>query len=460
VGKVTRRAFLAATGAAAVLATRAHGSAAQPGEAQPGAAQSDDPRPDPAQFDEGQPAAARHGEAQPGGARPGAARVIVVGGGFAGAACALELRARAPALEVLLVDPDDRYVTCPMSNSVIAGLRAMSSITVPRSGLARGGVRVVPDSVVAIDPERKQARLRGGAVLAFDRLVLAAGIRFLWGHPEGYTDSAAERLPHAWQAGKQTQLLAAQLAALRPGGVVAISVPAGPMRCPPGPFERASLMAAYLARRGRRAKVLIFDANNHFPRQDAFSAAWQELYPGTIEWIPMTQGGALVRVDPGQMMLYSSHGAQRADVINIIPPQAPASIAVQAGLASDHGWCPVDPSTFESTLVPGVHVIGDACIADPMPKAASSARAQARQCARALAAAFAGAAPPPPGMESVCYSLLARDRALSIHARFETRDGVIESLPAAAGPAAVTEQEEARNAASWYRRIVAESFGI
>jgi sulfide dehydrogenase [flavocytochrome c] flavoprotein subunit len=420
VGKMTRRVFLAAS-AAAALGTRARGSAA-------------------------------------GAARSGAARVVVVGGGFAGAACALELRALRPTLEVLLVEPDDRYVTCPMSNSVIVGLRAMSSITVSRLGLARAGVGVVRDMVAAIDPERRQARLRGGAALTYDKLVLAAGIRFLWGHPAGYSESAAERLPHAWQAGPQTQLLAAQLAALRPGGVVALSVPAGPMRCPPGPFERASLMAAYLARRGRRAKVLIFDANNHFPRQDAFSAAWQELYPGTIEWIPVTEGGALERVDPERMTLYSPHGAQRADVINIIPPQAPAAIAVQAGLAADHGWCPVEPSTFESTLVPGVHVIGDACIAEPMPKAASAAHAQARQCARALAAALAGAAPPPPAMDSVCYSLLAPGRALSIHARFETRDGVIESL--AAEPDTVSQQEEARNAASWYRRIVAESFGI
>jgi sulfide dehydrogenase [flavocytochrome c] flavoprotein chain len=430
VGKVTRRAFLAgsAASAAAALVTRARGSAA--------------------------------GAARPGAARPGAARVVVVGGGFAGAACALELRARGPALEVLLVDPDERYVTCPMSNSVIAGLRAMSSITVSRSGLARAGVRVVRDTVAAIDPEHRQARLRSGAVLAYDRLVLAAGIRFLWGHPQGYSESAAERMPHAWQAGAQTRLLAAQLAALRPGGVVALSVPAGPMRCPPGPFERASLMAAYLARHARRAKVLIFDANNHFPRQDAFSAAWQELYPGTIEWIPVTEGGALERVDPERMTLYSSRGTQRADVINIIPPQAPASIAVQAGLASDHGWCPVEPSTFESTLLPGVHVIGDACIADPMPKAASSAHAQARQCARVVAAAFDGGAPPPPVMDSVCYSLLAPDRALSIHARFEARDGVIEPLAAAQGAGTVSEQDEARNAASWYRRIVAESFGI
>jgi sulfide dehydrogenase [flavocytochrome c] flavoprotein subunit len=425
VGKVTRRAFLAASAAAsaAALVSRARGSAASA-------------------------------------ARSGAARVVVVGGGFAGAACALDLRALKPALEVLLVDPAERYVTCPMSNSVIAGLRAMSSITVSRSGLARAVVQVVRDTVVAIDAERRQARLRHGAALAYDRLVLAAGIRFLWGHPQGYSESAAVRMPHAWQAGEQTRLLAAQLEALRPGGVVAISVPAGPMRCPPGPFERASLMAAYLARRARRAKVLIFDANNHFPRQDAFSSAWQELYPGTIEWIPVTLGGALERVDPERMTLYGSRGAQRADVINIIPPQAPASIAVQAGLASDHGWCPVEPSTFESTLVPGVHVIGDACIADPMPKAASAAHAQARQCARALAAAFDGDAPPPPVMDSVCYSLLGRDRALSIHARFEVRGGVIEPLPEAQGAVAVSEHDEARSAASWYRRIVAESFAI
>ncbi len=423
-GKVTRRAFLAASAAATTVAL------------------------------------ARGARGAGGAARSGAARILVVGGGFAGAACALDLRVLQPALEVLLVDPDDRYVTCPMSNSVIAGLRTMSSITVSRAGLARAGVRVVRDTVAAVDPERRQVRLRSGATLAYDRLVLAAGIRFLWGHPEGYSEIAAGQLPHAWQAGVQTQLLAAQLAALRPGGVVALSVPAGPMRCPPGPFERASLMAAYLAQRGCRAKVLIFDANNHFPRQDAFSAAWQALYPGTIEWIPVTEGGALERVDPARMTLYSPRGAQRADVINIIPPQAPAAIAVEAGLASEHGWCPVDPATFESTLVPGVHVIGDACIADPMPKAASAAQAQARQCAQALAAAFDGDASPPRAMESVCYSLLAPDRALSIHSRFEMRDGMIESLPAAPEGVTVSEPEEARNAASWYRRIVAESFGL
>ena len=396
-----------------------------------------------------------------GAGRPGAARVLIVGGGFAGAACALELRVLTPALEVLLVDPDERYVTCPMSNSVIAGLRddELHHACRARDSRAPACTSYAIRSPPSI-PSAGRCACAAARRSRYDRLVLAAGIRFLWGHPEGYSESAAERLPHAWQAGPQTRLLAAQLAALRPGGVVAISVPAGPMRCPPGPFERASLMAAYLARHGRRAKVLIFDANNHFPRQDTFSAAWQELYPGIIEWIPVTEGGALERVDPERMTLYSPRGAQRADLINIIPPQAPAAIAVQAGLASDHGWCPVEAATFESTLVPGVYVIGDACIADPMPKAASAAHAQARQCAQALAAAFKGETSPSSVMDSVCYSLFAPDRALSIHARFATRDGVMESLPAAAGAVTGSEQEEARDAASWYRRIVAASFGI
>jgi sulfide dehydrogenase [flavocytochrome c] flavoprotein subunit len=160
-------------------------------------------------------------------------------------------------------------------------------------------------------------------------------------------------MPHAWQAGPQTQILAAQLRAIRDGGVVAISVPAGPMRCPPGPFERASLIAGFLRAHKPRAKVLIFDANNHFPRQDTLPMPGGILYPGMIEWIPVTEDGAVVRVAPAEMTLYTAHAAHRIDVANIIPPQAPGLLALQAGLASDHGWCPINPQTFESQLIGG-----------------------------------------------------------------------------------------------------------
>jgi sulfide dehydrogenase [flavocytochrome c] flavoprotein subunit len=388
------------------------------------------------------------------------ARVVVVGGGFAGATCALYLRSASASLEVWLVDPDDRYVTCPMSNSVLVGLRGLDSITVARTALARRGVTLVRDRVDAIDTQRRRARLASGALLAYDRLVMAPGIRFLWGQPQGYTEAAALVMPHAWQAGAQTEILAAQLRAIRPGGVVAISVPTGPMRCPPGPFERASLIAGYLNRNNPRAKVLIFDANNHFPKQDVFSDAWRALYPGMIEWIPVVRDGAVVRVEPADMTIYTSQDAHRADVINIIPPQAPALLAVEAGLASDHGWCPVDPESFESTLVPKVHVIGDACIADPMPKAASSANSQAKQCALAIIAALDARPPPAPLLDSVCYSLLAPDRGLSIHAQFQVIAGRMQQLPAAGGSDSAGAGTEALDAARWYRHIMGDSFGV
>jgi sulfide dehydrogenase [flavocytochrome c] flavoprotein chain len=388
-----------------------------------------------------------------------AARVVVVGGGFAGSACALELRRLSPSLDVLLIDPDRRYATCPMSNAVIAGLRRIDSIMVGRAGLRRRGVRVAEDSAAAVDPARRTVRLAAGATVPYDRLVMAPGIRFLWGKPEGYTQEVSARLPHAWQAGEQTELLARQISAMRPGGVVAISVPTGPMRCPPGPFERASLIAAYLNRHNPRAKVLIFDANNHFPRQDVFSEAWRTLYPGMIDWIPVVEGGAIERVDPERMALHGPRGEQVADVINIIPPQAPAMLAAEAGLASEHGWCPVHSETFESALMAGIYVIGDACIADPMPKSGSAAHAEAMRCAAAVAASLAGSEVARTRLDSVCYALLAADRALSIHASFETEGDSIRQLPSAAVEAADS-RAEAQAAERWYRSIVGESFGV
>ena len=365
------------------------------------------------------------------------AKVVVVGGGFAGATCALSLRRLNPAIDVTLVDPDDSYVTCPMSNSALVGLRDFKSITVSRDGLARAGVKIVRDRVSAIDTQRRLARSSGGNVFAYDRLVMAPGIRFLWGQPQGYDDAAAQVMPHAWQA-----------------------VPAGPMRCPPGPFERASLIAGYLKQRKPRSKVLIFDANNRFPKQDVFTDAWAELYPGMIEWIPVVEDGTVIRVAPSTMTLYTSHGAHRVDVANIIPPQAPASLAVETGLAAARGWCPVKSDTFESTLIPNVHVIGDACIADPMPKAASAANAQAKQCALAIVASLDGREPPAPLFESVCYSLLAPGRALSIHGRFRSVDGAIQQLAGLDDPHSASSSQEAKSADSWYKNIVLDSFGI
>lgn len=387
-----------------------------------------------------------------------AARVVIVGGGFAGSTCALALRRLDPRIDVMLIDADERYITCPTSNEVLVGERSIASLTVSRRNIARVGVRVLRDRAVAVNGERRSVTLASGQSVQYDRLVIAPGIRFLWGTPEGYNEAAAAQMPHAWIAGAQTELLARQLRAMDDGDAVAISVPGGLIRCPPGPYERASLIAEYLQRHKPRSKVLIFDANNHFPRQQEFEDVWRASYPNMIEWISPLDGGAVERVDAKTRTLYTSRGAQRVAVANVIPAQAPARLAVDAGLSTGHGWCPVAPESFESEHVAGVHVIGDACIAGAMPKSASAAHSQALVCAAAIVAMLGGKAAPVPQFDSVCYSILGRGRALSIHGRFEIADGEIRSV-AQAGDNPVSAQEQAMRAKEWYRRIVADSFG-
>ena len=386
------------------------------------------------------------------------ARIVIIGGGFGGSACALLLKHADPSLDVTLVDPDARYVTCPMSNEAIVGARTIDSLTLTREGARRAGVRFVRARANALDADARSIRLHDGTRLAYDRCVVAPGIRFLWGTPEGYDAAAAQAMPHAWEAGTQTTRLANRLRAMPDGGVFAINVPAGLMRCPPGPYERASLVAEYLARHKPRSKVLIFDANNRFPRQATFTTAWDALYRGRVEWIPVTEGGGVERIDVRANTLHTSSGAHRVALANVIPPQAPGQFAVDAGLASGHGWCPVDPATFASTRVPNVHVVGDACIADAMPKAASSALSQARHCAAAIVANLAGRDPPAPALDSVCYSALALDRALAIRLRFHLANGRIEAEQNAADAAATPSAAERESAEAWYRSIRTAAF--
>jgi sulfide dehydrogenase [flavocytochrome c] flavoprotein chain len=391
----------------------------------------------------------RHGRAG------GRARVVVAGAGFAGGACALALRRLAPQVEIVVIDPHRRYVTCPMSNAVLAELRTLQTLTLDRAGLERAGVRYVEDALTDIDVRAHKARLQRGDPLGYDRLVVAPGIRLLYGQPEGYDQAAALEMPHAWEAGPSTRLLAQYLHAVPDGGTVAISVPAGLMRCPPGPYERGTLMAYWLTKHRKRCKVLIFDSNNHFPRQDVFTAAWQSLYPGAIEWIPPMQGGAITRVDATARTLYSSSGAHRVDLANIIPPQAPGLVAQINNLCTEHGWCPVDPLTFESQLAKHVYVIGDACIAGAMPKAASAARSQALQCAAAIAASLEERSAAAAELDSVCYCLLSPASALAIHARFKLNGDRIDAVEGSggSGEAIIAAAAHVAEANAWYQEI-------
>jgi sulfide dehydrogenase [flavocytochrome c] flavoprotein subunit len=397
-------------------------------------------------------------------AQDDSARVVVVGGGFGGATCARSLRTFNPRLAVTLVERATTFTACPFSNDVIAGLRELSAQQFGYERLRRAGVALVFSEARSIDPQARAVALADGATLSYDRLVLAPGIDFRWDAVPGYDEAAAERMPHAWKAGPQTILLRDQIAAMPDGGTVIIAVPANPYRCPPGPYERASLIAYYLKTKKPKSKLLILDAKDAFSKQKLFQNAWAGLYPGLIEWVPLSAGGKVTAVDAGTMTLTTDFATHRADVANVIPAQKAGHIAEMAGVTDRTGWCPVDPITFASTLQPNIHVIGDAAIAGAMPKSAFAANAQAKVCAAAVATLIAGETPQPPKLINTCYSLVAPDYGISVAGVYHPVDGKLVDVEGAGGtsPLEAPPERRAREAVlaeAWFRTITAEVFG-
>ncbi|KXF74994.1 cytochrome C [Paramesorhizobium deserti] len=389
-------------------------------------------------------------------------RVVVVGGGFAGASCARALRLIDRDLAVTLIEQNTNYIACPFSNAVLAGLRNIEAQSFGYGGF--DGIEIVQGRVAAVDAEQHRVLLDDGSTIDYARLVLAPGIDPRFDALPGYDATAAEIMPHAWKAGPQTLLLRDQLRAMEDGGVVVISAPANPFRCPPGPYERASLIAHYLKTNKPRSKLIILDAKDGFSKQRLFEAAWRELYPGLIEWVPLSSGGRVTEVDPATRTLVTEFDSYRADVANVIPPQHAGRIAKSAGVADQTGWCPVDPVTFESRLRPGIHVIGDAAIGGAMPKSAFSANAQAKACAAALAALLREREPTPPKLINTCYSLVAPGYGISIAGVYQPRDGLLAEIEGAGGTspldaAAEVRELEAAYAEDWFRTITSEAFG-
>ena len=397
----------------------------------------------------------------------GAPRVVIIGGGYGGATCAKYIRYFDPDIDVTLVEAGSRYVTCPFSNAVLGGLREAETISLGYDNLKKNyGVNVIHARASAIHPEKRVVTLADGTTLPYTRLVISPGISFLWNDIfAGYDEAASSVMPHAWHGGEQLRLLQKQLAGMRAGGVFAIVVPGTPFRCPPGPYERASLVAHYLKRANPRAKVLILDAGEHFSKQDLFEEAWEALYPGMIEHIPISAGGLVIGVDPKRMSLQAEAGEFKVDVANVIPFQQAGRLAVDHGLADENGWCPVDHQTFESTLVPGIHVLGDSCLAGNMPKSASSANSQAKACSLAIASLLRGRDPGAMFYHNTCYSLVAPDYGISVNAMYRYEDNRIKPVERAGGlsPLKAGMEYRAREAAyarSWYASINRDSFGI
>jgi NADPH-dependent 2,4-dienoyl-CoA reductase/sulfur reductase-like enzyme len=402
--------------------------------------------------------------ARPAAAQGASPRVVVVGGGFAGASCARALRATDPRIAVTLVEAEATFTACPFSNAVIVGLRELGAQQFTYERVAAGGITVVRATAGGVDARARAVTLADGARLPYDRLVLAPGIDIRWGALPGYDEAAAAQVPHAWRAGEQTTLLRRQLEAMADGGLVVIAAPANPFRCPPGPYERASLIAHYLKTRKPRSKLIVLDAKDTFSKQRLFLGAWKELYPGLLEWVPLSRGGGVTAVEAATRTLVTDFGRHRAAVANVIPPQKAGRIAEVAGVTDRSGWCPIDPATFESRLQPGIHVIGDAAIAGAMPKSAFAANSQAKTCAAAVARLLTGATPSVPKLINTCYSLVAPDYGISVAGVYHPAGGQLAEVPGSGGvsPAEApraTRAMEATLAEGWFRTITTEVFG-
>ncbi len=400
------------------------------------------------------------GCATPGGS---GGKVVVIGGGFGGATAARYVKLWSPNTEVTLLEPSRSYVTCPFSNYVLGGFNTMDKITHGYGGLSSAGVKVVHEAATKVDTQKKTVATASGT-MPYDRLIVAPGIDLIWDGVPGYSEAAAEAAPHAWKAGPQTALLARQLEAMSDGGVVVIAVPRAPFRCPPGPYERASMIAWYLKNKKPRSKVMIVDPADGFSKQGLFLEGWKKHYGDMIKWVPGKDGGRVERVDVPTRMVKIETETIRAAVMNIIPPQRAGAIARTIGVADNTGWCPIDPLTFESKLVKGVHVVGDATIAAPMPKSGTSANTQAKVTAAAVVEMLAGRMPTEQVLSNTCYSLVTPNWGISVTAVHNTTAKGITTPQGSGGvsPAGRDDafrKQEAGYARAWYASITRDAWG-
>ena len=400
-------------------------------------------------------------------ARAATGHVVVIGGGFGGATAARYLRRfGGPDLNITLVEPATRFYTCPFSNLYLGGLWDFEAVGHNYDVLEdEDDIAVAHTLAEDIDTAARTVRLASGLTLNYDALVLSPGIDIRWGALAGYDEAAAELAPHAWKAGPQTQLLRSQLEAMEDGGTFVLVAPDNPFRCPPGPYERVSLIANYFKASKPNSKILILDAKDAFSKQGLFTAGWQELYGDMITWVNRTNDGRVVRVDAANLEVETEFGARhRADVLNVVPPQQAGLIAQRAGVTNEAGWVPVRPATFESQMADNVYVVGDATVAAPMPKSGFAANAQAKVVAAVIAARLEGREPATPSWANTCYSLVGPEYGISVAGVYHVVDGAIAEVAGSGGtsPAGADlafRAREAEFAVGWYRAIANDIWG-
>lgn len=388
-------------------------------------------------------------------------KVVVVGGGFAGATAARYLGMWAPELDITLIEKNRQFISCPQSNLVLSGNRNLSQLTHDYSALQTDkAIRFVQSEVIAVDTENRQLWLADESRVDYDRLIIAPGVSFIYDQlPILATVEAQEHVPHAWKAGEQTLLLANQLKSMRQGGVVIMTVPSAPFRCPPGPYERACQIALYLKQHNPTGKLLILDANPDIVSKKAlFTEAWQQQYDGLIEYQPMNP---IESVNVANLEVESFFDRYQADVLNVIPPQKAGAVAAMAGVINvDNRWCDVDFLTYESTAVERVHVIGDA-VAAKLPKSAHIANQQAKVCAAAVIALLRDELPEQqPIFSNTCYSFVDGQQAGHVAAVYRYDKNSQDMVPHPSGGVSETASEqEGRYAQGWAENIWADTLG-
>jgi sulfide dehydrogenase [flavocytochrome c] flavoprotein chain len=393
---------------------------------------------------------------------PSKARVVVVGGGFGGATAAKYIRMWDPSIDVVLVERDAEFVSCPISNLVLGGFTKMEDITRSREGLERHGVQLVRDEAVGIDAAKKTVRLARGGDIAYERLIVSPGIDFMLGDMQGYDAAMSSgRVLHAWKAGPQTVALRRQLEQMRDGGVYILSIPLQPYRCPPGPYERASMVAAYFKQAKPRSKVLVLDANPDVTsKAGLFKRAWSDLYQGIIEYRGNSRA---IGVDANSMTVKLEVEDVKGDVLNVVPPHRAGDLAAKAGLiTTNNRWCDVDWRTMESKVVKGVHVLGDATLSAPgMPKSASMANNHAKIAAAAIVDLLNGRQPQPVKIINTCYSFVSEKegiRVSSVH-EWDSAQSTLIPVKGSGGVSAARTEAEAYYAWNWARTIWSDSLG-
>ena len=390
----------------------------------------------------------------------GANRVVIVGGGYGGATAAKYIRMLDAKIEVVMIERNPTFISCPISNLVIGGSKTLADLTMSYDGLQNAwGVKVVQGEAVAVDHDKKQVRLANGDVIAYARVVLSPGVDFIYSALPALNNADAQgRVLHAWKAGAQTVALRKQLEDMRDGGVVAIAIPEAPYRCPPGPYERACQMAAYLKQSKPKSKVLILDANADVTSKPAlFKKAWAEMYPGMVEYRPNSK---LVDVDLKTMTAKLELDDVKVDVLNALPPMKAGAIA-DAFITANKRWCEINWLTYEAKNAPGVHLLGDALqIAPLMPKSGHMANAHGKACAAAIVALMNGEEPnPSPTLSNTCYSFVSADKVVhvaSIH-KYDTVAKTMRTVPGSGGISAAASELEGQYAMTWAKNIWADS---